>query len=70
MDRIELLSRIRQLRAVDLSAGAVYADLGQHFLDEKGRALFQAMSADEHRHVGLEEEMIALLDSKERPEKK
>ncbi len=68
MDKRELLSRIRQLRALDLNAADVYADLGQHLPDEKGRVLFRAMSADERRHIGLEEEMIALLDGK--PENK
>jgi len=62
MNKSELLSRIRQLRALDLSAVDVYADLGQNFPDEKARALFRAMSSDERRHIGLEEEMITLLD--------
>lgn len=70
MNKAELLSRILQLRASDLSAVAVYTDLGQYFPDEKGRALFQAMSTDERRHVGLEEEMITLLDAKEKSENK
>jgi rubrerythrin len=70
MDKTELLSRIRQLRALDLSAVDVYADLGQNFPDEKGRALFRAMSADEHRHIGLEEELIALIEPKGRSENK
>jgi len=69
MNKAELLSRVLQLQALDLTAADVYADLGQHFPDEKGRALFQAMSADERRHVGLEEEMIALLDSNGRNKK-
>ncbi|MEI7851049.1 MAG: hypothetical protein WCH86_04390 [Kiritimatiellales bacterium] len=70
MNKTELLSRIRQLRALDLNAADVYADLSQNFPDEKGRALFRAMSSDERRHVGLEEEMIALLDPKEGAENK
>jgi rubrerythrin len=68
MNKTELLSRIRQLRALDLNAADVYADLGQNFPDEKGISLFRAMSADERRHIGMEEELIALLDPKERSE--
>jgi hypothetical protein len=62
MNKADLLARIRQLRALDLSAVNVYADLGQNFPNEKGRAVFRAMSAEERQHTLLEEEMIALLD--------
>lgn len=68
MDRMELLARVRQLRALDLNAADIYADLGRQLPDEKGRSLFRAMSADERRHIGLEEEIITLLESRERSE--
>lgn len=64
-----LLDRIRQLRANEQNAFQIYSDLERLAEGESLKKLFRQIAQDEHRHLSLEEELIALLkDGGERVE--
>lgn len=62
MDRKILISRLRQLQAIDINALAIYTELSELAKDEEQRKIFFAIALDEKRHVTLGKEILSLLE--------
>lgn len=58
-----LLDRIRQLHANDQNAFQIYSDLEKLAEGAGLKKQFRQLAAEEHRHVALEKELIALLNA-------
>ncbi|OGX10998.1 MAG: hypothetical protein A2351_04070 [Omnitrophica bacterium RIFOXYB12_FULL_50_7] len=56
-----VLERLRQLKAADLNALAIYSDLQTQVEDKEILVLLSRLVKDEARHLAMEKEIFSLL---------